>query len=113
MSAEANEVRRDVEIRRLSNELEHLIKAINSAHISEEIGDVSKESFTRVAESVSLIRARYLKQVIEMQKLTGSGKLESELFSRLRSHRLAYEEALEGFNALYHALEKGYFKLSG
>lgn len=99
----------DLEIRRLFQDIEHSIKKINRENISEIAGDVSRDAFLNVARSVAKIRARYLARVIELEN---SSDISGNDISTLRGTRLMYEEALEGFSALQHALKRGYFTLS-
>lgn len=99
----------DPEIRRLFQGLEHTIKQINSKMISEIAGDVSKDSFVKVAETVARLRAKYLAKVIELQT---TDDISGNDISTLRGLRTMYEEALEGFAAMQHALNRGYFTLS-
>ena len=99
----------DPEVRRLFQELEHTVKVVNHDKISEITGDVSKEAFVNVAETVARLRARYLAKVLKFQTTSDITKEEVVL---LKQARLMYEEAMEGFNALQHALGRGYFDLS-
>ncbi len=99
----------DPDIRRLFQELEHTIKGINHDKISEITGDVSRESFVRVATTVARLRAKYLAKIVELQS---TDDITGKDISTLRGLRLMYEEALEGFSALQHALNRGYFSLS-
>lgn len=98
----------DLSIKRLFQEIEHNIKDINREKISEITGDVSKQAFIDVASTTARLRARYLSKVVE---LASSDDIKPADISTLRGSRLMYEEALEGFSALQHALEKGYFSL--
>jgi len=99
----------DIEIRRLFQEIEHNIKQINRENISGITGEVSRKSFNDVANTTARLRARYLAKVIELQS---TDDIKPSEISTLRGTRLMYEEALEGFNALQHALGRGYFDLS-
>lgn len=99
----------DLGIKRLFQEIEHSIKDINREKISEITGDVSKDAFINVARTTARLRARYLSKVIELQ---ATDDLKPSEISALRGSRLMYEEALEGFSALQHALEKGYFNMT-
>ncbi len=98
----------DVEIRRLFQELEHEIKGINRVEISEITGGVSKESFIHVATTVARLRAKYLAKVIKLQS---TDNISGNDISALRGLRTMYEEAREGFFAMQHALDRGYFIL--
>lgn len=99
----------DLNIRRMFQEFEHSIKAINRETISEITGDVSKQAFINVASTTARFRARYLAKVIELESADDIKPVD---ISTLRGSRLMYEEALEGFNALQHALVRGYFNLT-
>ncbi len=98
----------DADIRRFFQEIEHTIKGINHEKISEIVGDVSRESFINAASTVARLRAKYLAKVIELQS---SDDISGKDISVLRGMRTMYEEATEGFTALQHALNRGYFKL--
>ena len=99
----------DINIRRMFQELEHSIKTINHEKISEITGDVSKQAFINVASTTARLRAHYLAKVIELESTDDIKPVD---ISTLRGSRLMYEEALEGFNALQHALARGYFNLT-
>lgn len=104
-----NDSHDSVEVRRLFQEIEHSIKSINHEKISEIAGDVSKEAFINASKSVAQLRARYLAKVIE---LGASSEISGKDITALRGLRLMYEEGVEGFSALQHALSRGYFSLS-
>jgi len=104
-----NMTENDAHIRRLFQEIEHNIKMINREKISAITGEVSKKAFNDVAGTTARLRARYLAKVIELE---ASDDIKPSEISTLRGSRLMYEEALEGFSALQHALSKGYFDLS-
>jgi len=99
----------NAEIRRLFQELEHIIRVINSEKISEIVGEVSKESFVNVSTTVARLRAKYLLKVIELQS---TDDISGKDISVLRGLRTMYEEATEGFAAMQHALNRGYLTLS-
>ncbi len=99
----------EAKIRRLLQEVEHNIKSINREEISAITGVVSKKAFVDVASTTAKLRAHYLAKVIELES---SDAIQPSDISTLRGTRLMYEEALEGFNALQHALHRGYFDLS-
>lgn len=96
-------------ILRLVQEIEHNIKIINRENISDITGTVSKQAFNDVASTTARLRARYLAKVIELES---TDDIKPSDISTLRGSRLMYEEALEGFSALQHALERGYFDLA-
>lgn len=97
------------EVRRLFTELEHNIKAINRQKISDKTGDISKDSFINVAKTVASLRASYLAKVVSIQDRES---LSDDEISSLHNMRIAFEEALGGYNALQHALKRQYLQLS-
>ncbi len=99
----------DVSVRRLFQEIDHKITLINREKISEITGGVSRDAFINVASTTARLRARYLARVIELQTTDDISEQDIE---SLRNSRRMYEEALEGFSALQHALTRGYFALS-
>lgn len=99
----------DLDVRRMFQEIEHSIKALNHEKISEITGGISKQAFVNVASTTARLRARYLAKVIELES---TDNIKPADISTLRGSRLMYEEALEGFSALQHALGRGYFKLA-
>jgi hypothetical protein len=98
--------------RRLHNELEQAITKINREQIGAVVGKITKENFINVVKMVACLRARYLYTVLQL-----GGKCHSECIPtasalELKSLHEAYAEAMEGFDALEHALERGYVTLS-
>jgi len=73
------------------------------------VGDVSKDSFVNVATTVARLRAKYLHKIIELQS---TDDISAKDISILRGLRTMYEEAIEGFVAMQHALNRGYLTLS-
>lgn len=101
--------------RRASQELEVIIQESNSENISQFVGEVSSDDVADVARAVSLLRATYLNEVLKLGKLVadeqnGAGDLTIAV-KRMIRYRKVYEEGLEGFGALRHAMVKGYFRL--
>ncbi len=99
----------DLNVRRMIQEIEHSIKSINHEKISEITGDISRQAFINVVSTTARLRAHYLAKVLELES---SDDIKPADISTLRGSRLMYEEALEGFSALQHALGRGYFSLT-
>jgi len=97
---------------RLFQDFERMITAFNTANITAATGGVSVREFLEVARIVSLLRARYLQRVVTLAKVDTLNDLEDEQLTQIRRDREAYEEALQGFGALRHALMREYFKLT-
>jgi hypothetical protein len=100
----------EIEIRRLMQQFEHQISLMNSSAISEIAGDIRKEDFLHLAQSIAVLRARYLKYVLQMAHADESS-LDTQLCEEAKKWRNAYLEAIEGFDQLKHALQRGYFNL--
>jgi hypothetical protein len=101
---------KEIEIKRMMQQFEHEISELNSTAISELAGDISKSDFLQLAKAVSIIRAKYLKQVLEIARVK-EDELSFNLCLETRKKRIAYEEVIESFDQLKHALERGYFNL--
>lgn len=102
----------DTDRRRLHNELEPKINSINQALISEATGTVSREDFVDVAKMVACLRARYLHRVLTEGKRCRAECIGTDVALELKQLREAYNEALNGFAALEHALKRGYLELN-
>jgi len=100
----------ELQVRRLMQRLEHQFVKINKRNISDIAGDITEQDFNKLAEAISLCRANYLKEVLQMAN-TDDGSLCERLSDQVRNQRVLYEEAMQGFAALRHALERGYFVL--
>jgi hypothetical protein len=98
--------------RRMFQEFEQAIRESNRTAITGATGGVGKEHVLRVAITVSRLRARYLKEVLNLSADSGDRALDPTAVLDLRQMREAYEEALHGFSALRHALERGYIELT-
>lgn len=88
------------------------IREANAQAIGAAAGNISKDDLLRVAISVSRFRANYLAAVLRLAKLSGTELPAASEIAELRRVRLVYEEGLEGFGALRHALGRGYFTLT-
>jgi hypothetical protein len=93
---------------RLWQEFEQSIRELNQRYIRAATGGVRKEHLLRAAENVARLRAGYLQEVLRLGAAAEAPPApEIEKVKRLR---LAFEEALQGFEALRHAHERGYFE---
>jgi len=100
----------EISSRRLHQELETLIGDVNRELISAATGPVTRTAFVNVAQVVASLRARYLARVLD---LAGQAPVDTDTALELKRLREAYAEALEGFAALEHALQRGYLALAG
>ncbi len=99
------------EHRRLHNELEQAITRINREQISAVMGVITRESFINVVKMVACLRARYLYTVLQLGGKCHSECIPTEDAMVLKQLHEAYAEAMEGYAALEHALERGYMTL--
>lgn len=108
----ASDPAESIEVRRLRAELEHTFKNINREHIGASVGPVSRATFEQAAMQVATMRGRYLKTVLELGTNSEDQPVDSAAIKRLQGLRLACNELMEGFEALQHALQRGYLDLS-
>jgi hypothetical protein len=101
---------REIEIRRMMQFFEHQISEMNSTAISEIAGDIKKSDFLALAKSISVLRAKYLKDVLLIAHAR-EDELSYKLCDDVKQAREAYQEAIESFDQLKHALQRGYFNL--
>ena len=101
---------KEIEVRRMMQQFSHQISEMNSNYITEIAGDISKSDFLALARSVSILRAKYLKDVLQLAH-ANEDQLTVELCHDVRGAREAYLEAIESFDQLKHALQRGYFNL--
>ncbi len=98
----------DLQARRIAQELEHAIREINKHHIGEITGPVSRQAFLNVADKAARLRAHYLAKALELGAHEG---VSGEELKKMKEVRVGYEEAVAGFQALQHALTRGYLHL--
>lgn len=98
--------------RRLHHELEMTIRDVNHELIGASTGAITRHAFTNVARMVAHLRGRYLRCVLTLGEESLSGQAEAGPALELKPLREAYHEAVEGFAALEHALQRGYVSLA-
>ena len=97
--------------RRFLDELEHGIRMVNREIIHEKIPEITKDYFLKMAVMTSRERAEYLGAAFELVE-TSSLVPSEEVVAELRAKRERYEEAVEAFEALKRAIERGYVDVS-
>jgi hypothetical protein len=98
--------------RRLHHELETTIREVNYELISASTGTITRSAFTNVARMVAGLRGRYLRCVLTLGEEARRGDIATDTALELKPLREAYTEAVEGFAALEHALQRGYVTLA-
>lgn len=101
---------KEIQIRRMMQQFDHQISDMNSSAITDIAGDIKKSDFLDLAQSISILRARYLNDVLQLAH-ADKNQLVNKLCDEVREARVAYEEAINGFGQLKHALQRGYFNL--
>ena len=97
----------ELAIRKILQEFEHNIVGVNRQNIGDIAGNIGRNDILKLGEVISVRRAKYLKAVMDMAGHK-EDKFSIEMAKNLKSNRLHYEEAMQGFAALWHALERGY-----
>jgi uncharacterized lipoprotein YmbA len=97
---------------RLHHELEMTIRNVNRELISVATGVITRKAFTNVARMVAGLRGRYLQCVLKLGEASLNEHIGAGAALELRPLREAYTEAMEGFAALEHALQRGYVSLA-
>jgi hypothetical protein len=101
---------REIEVTRLMQQIEHELKDLNSRAISEIAGDIKRSDFLDLAQSIAVLRAKYLQNVLNIAHADES-HLTTKLCNEVKESREAYDEAITAFDQLKHALQRGYFNL--
>ena len=101
---------REIEIRRMMQHFEHQIAEMNSEAISKIAGDIKQSDFLGLAQAISILRAQYLKDVMQIAH-ADKENLNHNICEQVKLSRIAYEEAVKSFDHLKHALQRGYFNL--
>ena len=91
-------------------EIESAIMVANREVIHQHIPPLSKDSVLGFAVSVSRVRAEYLKAVL-VESHKREGGFSETAAKALKVKREQYEEAVQAFEALKHAIEMGYVEL--
>ena len=101
----------DIDLLRFKRDIEQAIAVANREIIHPLIPEITRDSVLPLALSVARLRGRYLQAAFEIAaKDRGDAPDKSEI-DELRHHREMYEEAREAFDALMHAIERGYVDL--
>ena len=86
--------------RRLRFELDHAVKTINCEAIGAAVGQITADDVTFVAEMVASLRARYLGATLRLGAASRGECIDTEAALELKQLREAYQEAMQGFDAL-------------
>lgn len=92
---------------RFMEELDLAIRSANRELLSKHLPPLNHDSFFRLAVGVAKLRASYLAAVMAMDWHAPT----SEATAKLTALRTQYEEAKAGFDAVRHAVDRGYAPL--
>ncbi|WP_227010147.1 hypothetical protein [Pelagibius marinus] len=110
MSHFASEIEESKLVKHFLNELDLGICTANQEIIHARIPDLDRKKAFVFATLVARLRADYLDAAF---KLCSAGTHpDPQDIADLRAKRETYEEAREAFNALYHAIERGYIDVA-
>ena len=94
--------------KRFMIETEQAIRLANNEVIHQRIPKLTRDQVVAFAITVARVRARYLEAAFKIsEKHNGETLGDSEIIS-LERQRKAFEEARAAFEALTHAIERGY-----
>jgi len=95
--------------RRFTIQLEESIRAANQEVIGPMLPKMTAESVLPIAVMAAKMRGRYLAEAFKLRDGLGKDGMPSDQeIEKLKSFRLAYEEAQAVTRALEHAIERGY-----
>lgn len=100
----------DTKVRRMLQDFEHKLIEVNKRNIRSIVGEISEQDFLLLVEAISVCRARYLKDVLNMTS-GRNDEMSINLSEQLLESGKIYHEAMRGFKAFRQALERGYFVL--
>jgi len=92
---------------RFLDELEHGIRMVNREIIHEVIPEITKDHFLKFAVLTGRVRSVYLAAAFELVE-SGATVPDEEVLHALKVKREMYEEAVEAFESLKRAIERGY-----
>ena len=93
-------------------EIEQAIRVANCEVLGDRLKPINKETILPLAVSVARLRGDYLAEAFRLAGADKGKQLSDDEIAALKKHRLAYEEARRAFEALTHAINRGYVELS-
>lgn len=92
-------------------DVERGIREANRDVIHQRIPPITAENLMPFAISVARLRARYLEAAFKFTEKSMNDALDDAEIESLRRQRMSFEEARTAFEALRHAIERGYVEL--
>ena len=97
-----------MEQKRFLGEIEQGVRAANREIIHQHIPELNRDTILKFAVSVGRLRASYLQAVLRLSVGERGEPADEQEIADVKRKREMYEEALMGFEALRHAIERGY-----
>jgi len=94
--------------KRFLNEIEQGIRIANREIIHKRIPALDKDTVLAFAVAIARLRTQYLEVAFKAAHSDKGGPLDQSQIDDLRTHREAYEEGKQAFEALRYAIEQGY-----
>ena len=92
-------------------EIEQAIRVANCEVLGQRLRPMTKETILPLAVSVANLRGDYLAEAFRLARPDKGRALKNEEIESLKKHRQSYEEARRAFEALTHAIDRGYVEL--
>lgn len=92
-------------------EIEQLVLVTNREILNQRIPSITKENILPLAVSVARLRGNYLAEAFKVALTDGGETPAHSDIQVLKTHRELYEEAKAAFEALIHAIDRGYVAL--
>ncbi|HEX9702645.1 MAG TPA: hypothetical protein VGA19_07310 [Rhodospirillales bacterium] len=93
-------------------EIEQAIRVANCAVLGERLKPITKDTIIPLAVSVAKLRGDYLAEAFRLAGNDAAKSLSDKDIASLKRFREQYEEARLAFEALTHAIDRGYVELS-
>ena len=93
-------------------EIEQAIQVANCEVLGNRLQPISKETILPLAISVAKLRGNYLAEAFRLSNDDKGEALNETAIKKLKRFREHYEEARLAFEALTHAIDRGYVELA-
>lgn len=93
-------------------EIEQAIRLANCEVLGEILRPINRDTILPLAVSVAKLRGVYLAEAFRLAGADKGKELMPDEIEELKKHRRAYEEARRAFEALTHAINRGYVELA-
>jgi len=93
-------------------EIEQAIRIANCDVLGDRLKPINKDTILPLVVSVARLRGDYLAEAFRIAGADKGKVLDEAQIALLKKHRMAYEEGRRAFEALTHAIDRGYVELS-